>query len=290
MRATRSILPAVLAMLAGCTQELPESGPWFAEAKGLTYQPGCQAHNDALIRDGAAWHAFWELTHPDGEPTPAVDFERASVLAVCGALASPGHDYEITAWEATSKDRVTVHVSDVQPGDGCFYPAVVAFAFHAIMLEGTPASADFSHARAVRQACGTLGPGYGWTTLAQGQSSGCVQPVDVLIRTEDEWAAFWSTLHAPFEPAPARPAVDFANESVIATCLGARPTGGYATVVAHLTSPDEAGSITVGVRDLEPGAGCGVTQAVTQPYHVIRVNRVLSDATFRRRSSVLDCS
>lgn len=286
----RLVLLAVIAGLAACTTEVPESGAAFTEARGLTYQPGCTSHDDQLIRNAAAWQVFWAVTHPEGEPAPAVDFQSASVLAVCAPLASPGHGYEITAWEAAPANRVGVYATDVLPGDGCVHAAVVAYAFHTIKLDTVVESADFSHATAVHKACGALDQDYGWQTLSQGQYSGCSEPLEAVIRSEEEWAAFWARLHAPVNPAPERPAVDFASESVIATCTGARPSGGYATVIAHLTAPDEAGQVTVGVRDLEPGSVCVVTDAVTQPYHVIRVNRALSGATFRRNTSVLDCS
>lgn len=289
MRIKRLSFLAVIAMLAACGNEAPGDGPGpFSEAKGVTYQPGCSAPVQQLVRNTAAWTSFWTQTHPGGEPVPAVDFGNASVLAVCAAISSPAHGYEITAYEPQPGGGVTAHVTAVEPGAGCVYPAVVAHAFHAIKLDGV-FSADFQQATAVREACAALGADYGWETLALGQSSACTEPLETVIRTEQAWADFWSSLHATSDPQPERPAVDFASESVIATCLGTRPNGGYATFIVHLTPPDEAGHVAVGTQDLEPGPRCAVTEAVTNPYHVIRVNRVLTGATFRRKASVLDC-
>lgn len=64
--------------------------------------------------------------------------------------------------------------------------------------------------------------------LAQGTSSGVHQPVNVIIRTNEEWQAVWGT-HAQGAQGQAQPTIDLNQHSVIGIFLGDQPTiGGIA--------------------------------------------------------------
>jgi hypothetical protein len=131
----------------------------------------------------------------------------------------------------------------------------------------------------------------GWTSLADDYFSGCTEAADRLIRNDEDWAAFWTLVHADLDEEPVRPDIDFANESVIATCLGNRQDGGFATRIRHMTDPDPEARVVVGVLDYIAATDCG-EDALTptyQAYHMIRVNRPLAGVTFRRRTTVYSC-
>jgi hypothetical protein len=251
-------------------------------ARGTTHQPGCTArHDDRLIRNPADWAAFWGQAHAGSSPPlPAVDFSRDTVLATCGYRPSPGESSAIDAVRLAdgAPARALVSVTDTEL-DGVF-PAVITHGFHAVRVAGVLDAAEFVHVTAQGQSLRL-------ETLAAGAYSGCEASADRLISTTAQWAAFWTELHAGQGPEPARPAVDFSAQSVLASCLGTRPSGGHAI---RITGVHHAGGqLQVTARETAPGPGCAVTQALTQPYHVISVDRVAGGATFTRDTTVQGC-
>jgi hypothetical protein len=293
--AARLALAGMTAALSACMPSDPAQAPSHRLPADLGYGElvrgmanFCNGAQPTLIRNEADWQAFWAAVQPD-EPVPAVDFATDSVLASCVSLPSPGYRHEIAAWRESAPGQLTVDTVVVAFACG-LYPQVVVAGYHAIRIDGVFDSADFVKGSAVGESC-DLGDGtFGWETLDYGQWSGCGEPADVVIGTEEAWQSFWSSLHATSSPQPERPAVDFATESVIATCLGERPDGGYVTYLKHLSEPDASGNVVVDGTEIVAGPTCTVTQAVTQPYHVIRVNRVVNGATFRRLTLESSCA
>ena len=82
--------------------------------------------------------------HGETEPAPAVDFETASVLAVCSWLSDPGVSLEITTFEAAAT-HLTAYVTKVSQCGA--HPQVIVFGYHALRIDGVFESADFQHQR-----------------------------------------------------------------------------------------------------------------------------------------------
>jgi hypothetical protein len=297
MRAARLALIGAMVALSACAPS--ESGDETTPVRRLPSDLGyselawgiensCNGAQPALIRNDADWQAFWTAVRPD-EPVPAVDFSTDSVLAACVYIGDPGHRYAIAGWEENAPRQLTVHTTVATPACGPS-PQIVVAGYHAIRIDGTFDSAEFQERSAVRESCDLPDDRFGWETLAYGQYSGCTEPTDVVIGTAEDWTAFWSSLHANVDPEPARPAVDFASESVIATCLGERPDGGYVTYFRYVGEPDETGHVILDGVERVSGPTCAVSAAVTQPYHVIRLNRVATGATVRRLTLESACS
>jgi hypothetical protein len=97
----------------------------------------------------------------------------------------------------------------------------------------------------------------GLKTLAQGVHSDAEEPDTCVIRDERAYAELWARLR----DAPTRPRVDFERETVIAAFSGRRPSGGY---TIEIMSADPLSTL-----EREP-AGFAF-QALTSPYHVVRV-------------------
>lgn len=119
-----------------------------------------------------------------------------------------------------------------------------------------------------------------FSTVAKGFASGVLEPLQVAIRTREEWIAFWARhTRAQVQP-PSAPPVDFGREMVVGIFLGERPTGGYEIEITKVERGDAG--LRIHYRSKNPDPGAMVTQARTQPYHVIRLVRDDSPLVFSR--------
>jgi len=65
--------------------------------------------------------------------------------------------------------------------------------------------------------------------------------------------------------------VDLGADIIIAAFQGVRPTGGYSIAVTSVR--EEAGTVNVYLKTVEPLPGDMVSQAFTSPYDIITVSR-----------------
>ena len=120
-------------------------------------------------------------------------------------------------------------------------------------------------------------------TVAKGYQSGISEPLEIVARNQADWTALWKK-HASTEsnPPPA-PAIDFGKEMVVAVFLGERPTGGHDI---EITSVERSGdNLVVSFVERSPQPGGVVTQAFTQPFHIVRVAAQSSGTVNFRRLS-----
>lgn len=108
-------------------------------------------------------------------------------------------------------------------------------------------------------------------TLAQGSASGIEDAREMVITDQSEWESFWSELNANVQPVPDLPEIDFSREMVIAVTLGMRSTTGYSVNITGVD--EEEDSITVTYLEMQPPWDAIVGQALTQPYHVIKIQK-----------------
>jgi hypothetical protein len=122
-----------------------------------------------------------------------------------------------------------------------------------------------------------------FSTVAKGFVSGVLEPLQVAIRTREEWVALWARhTRAQVQPS-STPPVDFSCEMVVGIFLGERATGGYEIEITKVER-DEAG-LRIHYRSKSPDPGVMVTQARTQPYHVIKLVRDDSPLVFSLEDS-----
>jgi len=117
----------------------------------------------------------------------------------------------------------------------------------------------------------TAGIAMPFSTVAKGSSSGISESTQIVIRTRDEWVAFWRRHTRNQVDPPAAPPVDFSRDMVVGIFLGERGTGGYAI---ELTKVERDGShLRISYRSQTPDSGAMLTQVLTQPYHLIKLSR-----------------
>jgi hypothetical protein len=119
-------------------------------------------------------------------------------------------------------------------------------------------------------------------TIVKGSRSGVREPLQIAIRIQAEWDALWKR-HVSIETnPPPSPAIDFNKEIVIGVFLGEKPTGGYDVEIIRAEQSD--GALVIHYREKSPLPGGIVIQALTQPFHIIRVVDDNFRVTFRRTS------
>ncbi len=110
---------------------------------------------------------------------------------------------------------------------------------------------------------------FGRDSTAFATFSGVTDSIHLVIRDPLRWRAYWELIHRPFIPPPRLPDVDFGREMVVLAALGPRPSLGYDILIRSATR-DSAG-IEVQLRRSNPGPGCAMGAAVSQPVDLARI-------------------
>jgi hypothetical protein len=120
-------------------------------------------------------------------------------------------------------------------------------------------------------------------TVVRGHRSGIREPLQTVIRNQDEWKALWKTHSSTdINPSPA-PIIDFNREMVVGIFLGEKPTGGYEVEIVRAEQRDS--SLYFYYREKSPPLRAMVTQALTQPFHLVRVAKYDTPQIIFRRDS-----
>jgi hypothetical protein len=125
--------------------------------------------------------------------------------------------------------------------------------------------------------------------VASGTHSGIELDSPELFRIDDQgqWVDFWdrhtSIVLDPGEP----PSVDFDLYTVIAVVDRLRPSGGFSLAITRV---DTDGTVLqVHAHRTEPGAGCVVTEALTQPFDIVRIDASDLEPELVLTTDVIDC-
>lgn len=117
--------------------------------------------------------------------------------------------------------------------------------------------------------------------------SGVTAPQRNVIRSREAFGALWTQLQRGFSPAFPAPGVDFGEEMVLFVALGQRSSGGHAIRIRHVTLQRD--TLWVLVQHREPGTGCVVTTAFTQPTDIRVVPRADVPVRYRIQREVTRC-
>ncbi len=124
--------------------------------------------------------------------------------------------------------------------------------------------------------------------LDQGDSSGINSQRFEVIRDAASLDALWREHTAVMDPPPALPQIDFEHDMVIAAFMGQRGTGGYTVQISKLNP--EGSALSAQITFTRPGADCLVTQAITQPYHIVVTPRQEHVISFQVATITHDCN
>lgn len=117
-----------------------------------------------------------------------------------------------------------------------------------------------------------------FTTIARGTDSGYQGASQMVIENSQQWINCWQQHSSNADPPPPIPQVDFNRYSVIAVFVGEKPTSGYSIEILSVETSgsqiQEQAPISIIVQHCQPKAGDFVTEALTYPYHMIRISKI----------------
>jgi hypothetical protein len=110
--------------------------------------------------------------------------------------------------------------------------------------------------------------------LGKGSQSGVRERKFVVIKSESDWKALWNS-HASLSVPPKKPPlVDFQTEMIVAVFSGEKSTGGYSIEITRIEEDSTKHALEVIVHESKPPSGAMVIQALTQPYHIVKLTRI----------------
>jgi len=122
-----------------------------------------------------------------------------------------------------------------------------------------------------------------YRSVGKGYRSGVRAPLQIVARNQGEWSALWRQHASGDSSSRPPPTIDFGKEIVVGLFLGEKPTGGYDVQISRAEQTNDG--LTIYYREKSPPPGGMVTQALTQPFHIVRIiGEVHSEVIFRRVS------
>lgn len=118
-----------------------------------------------------------------------------------------------------------------------------------------------------------------FTVMQRGSYSGIEQALTKAVHNQTEWQKLWDD-HTSTSSGQALPAVDFNKEMVIAIYSGTKATGGHSVSVVKVE--DTGKNIVVTYRTTSPRPGGITTQALTQPFVMIKVPASAKPVVFKQ--------
>ena len=109
------------------------------------------------------------------------------------------------------------------------------------------------------------------------------------ISDNESWADLWNNMHNRSLSIPKLPIVNFTTDLIIAVFQGKCPTTGYMTTITKIILTMD--HYVVYVDEICPGPNCITFQAVTQPYHIVKISGYPLDlpAQFVYNITTYDC-
>ena len=129
-----------------------------------------------------------------------------------------------------------------------------------------------------------------FVTIAQSERASYefAEKSNKVINDVDSFETFWNQLYTNRDNPPQLPDVDFSKYSVVAAMMGIQDTGGHSIDVVKVAEANNI--IGVKIEEMEPARNCVVTEALTSPFHIVKIEK--NDATdfkFSTERTIYEC-
>lgn len=119
-------------------------------------------------------------------------------------------------------------------------------------------------------------------TVLKGPHNANAEKKNYIIKTQAEWMQLLQKIGDELI-AP----IDFNKDMVIAVFQGQQPTGGYATEIMKILETEL--NLEVRIKEISPGPNCIVTQALTNPYHIVKLQKSAKEVLINVAKEITDC-
>ena len=113
-----------------------------------------------------------------------------------------------------------------------------------------------------------------FSTVDRGFRSGIKERKLVTVKSEKEWGELWRLHKGAFLPEQPVLHVDFKQEMIVAVFSGEKKSGGHGIEITKIEEDQKKGELIVFFLETRPPPKAMVTQAITQPYHIVRTERI----------------
>jgi len=117
-------------------------------------------------------------------------------------------------------------------------------------------------------------------TIEKGFFSGITEKKNLVIRTQDQRAKLWNKHTSIRIPPPEAPAIDFTENMILAVFMGQKPSGSFAVEITRVEKCENG--LVVFFSEVEPPPDAVVTAVLTQPYHIIRIEKSNLPVKFKK--------
>ncbi|HVG21172.1 MAG TPA: protease complex subunit PrcB family protein [Blastocatellia bacterium] len=126
-------------------------------------------------------------------------------------------------------------------------------------------------------------------TIAKYLACGHAEKKNYVIANKEDWERLWEKVTSNSYPRPAAPDVDFSKQDLIAVFQGVQPSSGYSISVTRLVKSGK--KLKVYVREVSPGDECRVLLVITQPFEIIRTDKIegVEKVVFKVKREVTAC-
>lgn len=110
---------------------------------------------------------------------------------------------------------------------------------------------------------------------------------EMTATNKDDYLKIMNEVYSNLDQMPQIPEVDFTKNDVVAVFMGAKTTGGYSINVDKVIKRKDA--LTVAVNETSPAVNCVVTQAITQPFQVIKIPKTKQKIVYVFKQRTNEC-
>jgi hypothetical protein len=108
-----------------------------------------------------------------------------------------------------------------------------------------------------------------------------------MLRVIDNRSDFESIYYADATVSEKPLSIDFDQSLVIGAFMGMQTTGGHGIAIDSVATHSD--HVEVAVRSIIPGADCITTQAITYPYHLVRIAKPGKPILFKETLEIRRC-
>lgn len=113
------------------------------------------------------------------------------------------------------------------------------------------------------------------------------QQENLVINNDADWQRLWESTFTNANPKPPLPQIDFTRRTIIAVFQGVEASSGYEISIEGIVETEN--SLEVSIKAFEPGSRCGVLGVITEPFHIVEIEKTQKEIVFHVKHKIRNC-